>query len=387
MGNDARIREIVDEMRRMADEPLNEKLIAYKNQGGKIIGTLYNQVPEEIIYAAGMLPVRMRDQKAAGTEGASGRFTNVNCSLVKYLYDSASKGRFDFVDGIVGTNACDHARKLEENWASELDPGYAYLICFPKRYGDDLQVDHLAGEYKKFAKDLEEHFDVAITEEGLQKAIALSNEIRSLQMSLAQLRARKNPPLSGTDMMAVMIAGTCMPRDEYRDLLRELVTLAEEADGIDDYQARVVVYGGEIDSLDFMEAVESQGALIVGDSLGGFGRRSADMQVSLEGDDLIRNLAQAYLHGRPTEPRLHGTRADRWAYLEAVAEEVGADGYIQVHIPVCDLWSYERIMFDTEAEKKNLACLDLDTEYIFATPGQTRTRVQAFVEQITEGGR
>lgn len=387
MGNDTRIREIVDEMRQVGEIPFNEKLIAYKNQGGKIIGTLYNQVPEEIIYAAGMLPVRLRDQKATGTEGASGRFTNVNCSLVKYLYDSASKGRFAFADGIVGTNACDHARKLEENWASELNPGYAYLICFPKRYGDDLQVDHLAGEYKSFAKDLEEHFDVDITEENLRRAIALFNEIRSLQMQLAKLRARKNPPISGTDMLAVQIASTCMPREEYRDLLKELVQLCEETSGIEDYQARVVVYGGEIDSLELMEAIESQGALIVGDSLGGFGRRSSDMQISLEGEDLIRNIAQAYLHGRPTEPRLHGTRANRWSYLEAVADEVGADGFIQIHIPICDLWSYERMMFDTEVEKNNLTCLDLDTEYIFATPGQTRTRVQAFVEQITEGGR
>ena len=177
-----------------------------------------------------------------------------------------------------------------------------------------------------------------------------------------------------------------MPKERYRNLLSELVTEAEMAPGISDYRARVVVYGGEIDSLDLFEAIESQGALIVGDSLGGFGRRSADMQVGLEGD-LIHNLAVAYLQGRPSEPRLHGTRAARWAYLEDVAEAVSADGYIQIHIPICDLWSYERIMFDTEVEKRGLACLDLDTEYIFSTPGQTRTRVQAFVESLTEGGR
>lgn len=387
MGNDARIREIIDEMRQVSDEPFNEKLIAYKNQGGKILGVLYNQVPPEIIYAAGMLPVRIRDQKATGTEGAAGRFTGVNCSLVKYWYDSASKGRFGFMDGIVATSACDHIRKLEENWASELDPGYAYLICYPKRYGDDLTIDHLSGEYKKFVKDLEEHFDVDITEESLRKSIALYNEIRSLQMQLDALRAQDNPPISGTDALAVHIAGTCMPPEEYRDLLKELVQLASEAAGIDDYKVRVVLYGGEIDSLKLLEAIESQGALIVGDALGGFGRRSADMQISTEGEDLIRNIATAYLQGRPGEPRLHGTRAARWKYLENVADEVNADGYIQVHIPICDQWSYERMMFDTEVDKKGLNCLDLDTEYIFETPGQTRTRVQAFVEQLTEGGR
>ena len=44
-------------------------------------------------------------------------------------------------------------------------------------------------------------------------------------------------------------------------------------------------------------------------------------------------------------------------------------------------------MFDVEVANKGFACLDLESEYIFTTPGQTRTRVQAFVEQITEGGQ
>ena len=148
----------------------------------------------------------------------------------------------------------------------------------------------------------------------------------------------------------------------------------------------MVIYGGEIDSIALLEAIESQGALIVSDSLGGFGKRSCDMTVSTEGE-LYHNLADAYLMQRPGEPRLHGTRAARWAYLERTAEEANAQGIIQIHIPICDLWSYERIMFDTHVQKHGLSCLDLDTEYIFTSAGQTRTRVQAFVETLTEGGR
>ena len=386
MEQQQRIEEICDFCESLCSTPFNEEIRAWKEDGGKVIGVLYNQVPEEIIHAAGALPVRLRAQQSTGTEGAAGRFTQVNCSLVKHFYDSAAKGQFDFIDGLVATNACDHARKLEENWASELKPPYARLICFPKRRGAELEVDKLAREYAAFRESLADELGLVATDEALAASVELFNEIRALQMRLADLRGRENPPISGRQALAVAMAGTVMPKEKYRDLLAELVAAAEEAPGIDDYRARVVLYGGEIDSLDLLEAIESQGALIVGDSLGGYGRRSADMQVSLEGG-LVRNLAEAYLQGRPSEPRLHGTRADRWAYLESVADAVGADGYIQVHIPICDLWSYERIMFDTEVEKKGLACLDLETEYIFSTPGQTRTRVQAFVESLTEGGR
>ena len=380
-----RIEEICGIFRKNCDTMYNESLQAYKESGGKIIGTLYSQVPEELIFAAGMLPVRLRAQGSKGTERSAARFTQVNCSLVKHFYDEAAKGGFNFIDGLVATNACDHIRKLEENWADVLKPPFAYLACFPKVYGDELETEQLAGEYRKLAAALETAFGVEITEGSLREAIDLCNRTRSLKMALYELRKSANPPITGAQALAVNMASTCMPRKEYNELLAELIAACSDAPGVGDYPVRVVLYGGELDSFELVEVIESQGALVVSDSLGGFGRRGADMQVSTEGD-LIFNLAEAYLHGRPTEPRLHGTRANRWEYLEKVASDAKADGFIQIHVPLCDHWSYERIMFDIEAANKGLACLDLESEYIFTTPGQTRTRVQAFVEQITEGG-
>lgn len=386
MDKAERVRQICDGFKELCSVPYNNALKNYKEEGGKIVGILYNQVPEELFTAAGILPYRVRAVGSLGAEAADARFTQVNCSLVKHFYDSAAKGRFDFIDGLVSSNGCDHVRKLHENWNSVLKPAYAHMICFPKRQGDDLQIAQLAKEITKLKESVEAYFGVEITDEALKDAIVLHNRTRELQCALYDLRKKENPPITGAQMLAVMMAGTCMPRKDYNAQLEELIELCQDVEGITDYKARVVVYGGEIDSIDFIEAIESQGALVVADSLGGYGKRSCDMQVSVEGD-LIYNLANAYLMERPAEPRLHGTRVARWAYLEKVAEEANADGIIQVHIPICDLWGYERVMFDTEVEKKGLNCLDLDTEYIFTASGQTRTRVQAFVESITEGGR
>jgi benzoyl-CoA reductase subunit C len=386
-----RIGEICDEFESACSIPFNESLQAYKQGGGRIVGVLYDQVPEEIVMAAGALPVRLRAVGSTGTERSAARFTQVNCSFVHHMYDSAAKGRFDFIDGLVASNACDHVRKLFENWVSELKPGFSHMICFPKRKGDDLQVSHLADELRKLAQALEEGLGTEVSDDKLREAIESANARRKLQMRLYELRCREVPPITGTQALAVNMAATCMPRDEYDVLLSELVSESEHATSIEDpqeYRARVILYGGELDSLDFLRAVESQGALVVGDSLGGFGRRSVDFQVPVDGDP-IDVLAKYYLQVRPPEPRLHGTRVERWDYLESAACEAHADGIIQVHIPLCDLWSYERIMFDVEVENKGLHCLDLDTEYIFDNAGQTRTRVQAFVEQLEdeEGGR
>ena len=169
MGDTQRIQAICDEFREICATPYNEKLRAYKEAGGKIIGVLYNQVPEELIYAAGFLPVRLRAVGSTGMEAADARFTQVNCSLIKHFSDSAAKGRFDFIDGLVATNGCDHIRKLWENWTAVLKPAFSHMICFPKRFGDQLETSHLAKEIVEFKVAFEEHFGVEITDEALKE--------------------------------------------------------------------------------------------------------------------------------------------------------------------------------------------------------------------------
>lgn len=371
-------------LKSLTEEPYNEAMRAWKDAGGKIIGCLYNQVPDEVVTAAGMLAYRPRVVGAKGDELADARFTQVNCSLVRTFYDYAARGGFDFLDGLVVANSCDHVRKLYENWKDAIGVPYGHLICFPKAKGEQ-RADQLGERITAFIDDFQNHFGVTITDEDLAAAIELHNRIREKQARLSALRAQEKPALTGAEFMTVMIAGTCMPREDYEKALDTIIAECEQGEGIEEAPARVVVYGGELDDPAFIEAIESQGALVVGDALGSFGSRAFDYAVGTEGD-LAANLAHALLMDRTGEPRIHGTRAERWDKVRSIAEDVRADGVIQVHIPICDLWSYERIMFDTFAEREGIPCLDLDTEYVFTSAGQTRTRVQAFVETLNEGG-
>ncbi len=369
----------------LTKEPFNEEMRKWKDGGGKIIGCLYNQVPDEIVTAAGMLAYRPRAVGSLGDELAEARFTQVNCSLIRNFYDSAKRGRFDFLDGLVVANSCDHIRKLYENWKDAVGLPYGYLICFPKAQGEE-RADVLAKRFGDFKANFEQEFNIAISDDALRAAIDLHNLIRMQQAELSALRHAAAPALTGAEFMTVMIAGTCMPKQTYSEMLAKIIVECKAAPGIADYRARVLVYGGEIDAPEFLEAIESQGALVVGDSLGSFGTRAFDYRVSSEGD-LISNLASALLMGRQGEPRIFGTRATRWQRVKELVAESGAQGIVQVHIPICDLWSYERMMFDTFVEKEGIPCLDLDTEYVFTSTGQTRTRVQAFIETLEEGDR
>ncbi len=141
-----------------------------------------------------------------------------------------------------------------------------------------------------------------------------------------------------------------------------------------------MLIGGEMDDPEFVEAIESQGGLVVADSLG-YGSRSIWKDVDTDGDPLTA-LARYQVMERPADPRIFGTTFERSDYVKKVAEEFNADGVVSVRLLQCDHWGFEQVNLSKYLKKNNLPHLALEIEYILGSVGQLKTRVQAFLESI-----
>ena len=371
----------LQELRENAQSPCGPALREWKENGGLVMGLLYGYFPEEIFVSAGMIPYRWRAQHGESTAFANARFQDISCTLVRRFYDEAKRGGFEFCDGLVSVNACDHLRRLYENIVATIDIPFAAFANFPKKTGPE-QVDFYASGLRKMIAQVEEHFGMRIGETELRKAIDDYNRIRALQRRLYELRRSETPPMTGTDMLAVMLAQSAMPLSHYTELLTRVVADAENAPGISDYIMRAFIYGGELDSFELMEAIESQGALVVGDWMG-FGMRNCREDVPNTGD-AVHDLAEWMVMLRP-DPRQWGTQNLRQPLVEQLMAECGAEGVIFPAITFCDHWTWEQFNFQIYAKEHGIPLLNLETEYNFIGEGQTKTRVQAFAEANGRG--
>ena len=370
------------DFREAAGALVNPSLQRWKDQGGKVLGCMYHFVPEELITAAGLLPYRMRATGSTGTELSESRFTQVNCSLVRHLYDSAVRGDQGFLDGVVTVNNCDHIRRLYDNWKTAIATPYTHFLVFPKKSGVE-QVEAYRREVAAFKESLEEHFEVEITDERLRSAIELHNETRRLQRELYSLRKKDVPPLSGADALAIVVAGTCMPRERYNNLLEEFIEACGRAEGITEHAARLMVVGGEIDAPGFIEVIESQKGLVVADYLG-YGYRSFAKDVDTDGDPLTA-LAWYQVMERPADPRIFGrSTEERHENLSRLVREFHVDGIVSVRLMQCDHWGFEQVNLAKYLKRQGIPHLALEIEYVVGSVGQIRTRVQAFLESIAE---
>ena len=75
--------------------------------GKKIIGYVCLYPPVEIITALGMVPFRIFGDMSEPITAADQVSTTVVCPFLRSIIDLGLKGKFNFLDGIVGAHTCD----------------------------------------------------------------------------------------------------------------------------------------------------------------------------------------------------------------------------------------------------------------------------------------
>lgn len=372
---------ILREFHEIANELDNPYIAEWKAGGNRVMGYLYSYIPEEIFTAAHMMPFHIRGTGSQGTELSDARFTQVNCSFAKHCLNQVLEGKLDFLDGVVTYDPCDHVQRLFDNWYALRKPSFSHIVNVPKKQGN-AQTALYTQELEELVRKLEKSFDIQITDKDLAEAIRLHNEVRDLQKKVSDLRRAECPPVTGEEMLAVMVAGMSMPKQIYKEKLEKLLESLDGVSGENKPKARLMLIGGELDETELLSAIESQGGMVVADSLY-YGTRSMWKPVN-ETEKPIHALAEYYLNERPVDPRIFGTGEERKAFYLEIAKTYAVDGVICVRYPFCDRWSFEQDNVGWFFEESGLPTLRLDCEYIQGTTGQMKTRVQAFIESILE---
>ncbi len=359
---------------------VNPALQQWKDQGRGVIGCYCSYIPIEVITAAGFMPFRMRGTGSTGTDLADTCVSSINCSFVRHSLDLALRGEYSFLDGVIWVNSCDHVRRIYDHWKRKVDTSYLRLLALPKKNEQD-QIDWYRDEIRLFRESLGPHFGVWISDDHLRDAIKLHNETRRLQRKLYDMRKGKNPPITGAEMLSVMVASTAMPVEYYNNLLKELVDeLGQSKEGHADHRARIMLIGGILDDPAYIEVIEGQGGLVVTDSLC-FGTRIMWGEVD-ETADPISALAQYYLYDRPQCARIYGDQPRRSAFIKEMVREFNVDGVIAERLVMCDNWTGEQFMTGEDLKEAGIPYMRLDRDYVNIGAGQLRTRVQAFLEMM-----
>jgi bzd-type benzoyl-CoA reductase N subunit len=351
----------------------------YKEETGKkIVGYTCSYTPEEIIYAAGVLPFRLFGTNE-GIHLANANLQSYCCSLVRGILEEALSGRLDFLDGAVFPHTCDSFQRLSDIWRINVTHHFHIDIVLPVKLNTASARQYMIDVLEKFKKDLEHALGVKITDAMLFDAVKTYNQIRALMRQIYALRARRPEIISGRDFHNIIKAAMIIDRGLLIKLLSEIIRQTENAKSgkIKSGAKRIVLAGSICSHPDIYDIIENAGGVVVWDDLC-TGSRYFEGSLDEKAPPL-EAIARRYLD-RAICPAKHAGLMDRGENIVRIVRNNQADGVVFLLLKFCDPHAFDYPYIKEMLDKENLPCLLLDMEEQLPAEGQLQTRFETFIQ-------
>jgi benzoyl-CoA reductase/2-hydroxyglutaryl-CoA dehydratase subunit BcrC/BadD/HgdB len=363
----------------------NRAALEWKAQGGLVVGCLGSDVPEELLIAGGILPIRVCGDPQVEFQDADRYIERAFDPRVRSVFMRVIEGSYSFLDHLIVSSSSDALVRV-----------FYYLralrmaepnLPIPDLYLFDLlhtQSRTSALYNRDRARDLkaviEQWCEREIAEKDVVEATAICRENRRLLRKLAELRSPGPPRASGVQSLAAIGASMYLPREVHSRLLTSFL---EEVEGGEPLRGvRLFVTGSEQDHAQFYELVESCGAVIVGEDHD-WGNRHFAGEIDT-GADPIDGIVDRY-HLRP--PGTHqATVSQRVAALLEDVRAADAQGVIAFIYEADDAPSWDFPEQRTALNAAGIPVLLVDRQpYQLQDTEGIRHRVEAFVESVAQG--
>ena len=360
--------------------PNTEHISRQKRDCKKVFGWLCTYVPEEILHAAGILPVRITgySNEVELDDGNAYLYIN-NCSFSRSCLQMGLRKDYEFLDGVVGGSTCDGARRLFDLWRHYIGTQFYHVLTVPRKYTNKAHALYLS-EVIQFKEHLEKYLGFKIPDDAILQSIQLYNESRDLLWQLYELRKSGSPPVTGTETMEISNASYRMPKEIFNEWLKTLLDEIKGSARTHSGRARLMLVGSVLTNTEFIQAIEDQGGLVVTDELCTSTRYWGD-RVILDGNEPpVTALARRYLNNYPCARMFPSD--ERFNRIIDAALKFKVDGVVSQTIRYCVPYAHDLPLLTKRLKAHDIPVLSLDVEYGTSGSGQIQTRVQAFLEML-----
>jgi benzoyl-CoA reductase/2-hydroxyglutaryl-CoA dehydratase subunit BcrC/BadD/HgdB len=346
--------------------------------GGKVIGHLLPDVPEEMIHAAGALPLALEGARVAASK-AQASLPGYTCSHAMGLLEMGLAGQLDFLDGLIIPYVCDTTRNLYHTWSHTFPQSRHEFLRLPKRLYHPGAREYLRAELERFGEALGRMTGRYPSLENITLSLSVYQKSRS-RLRKAYALHRERPSIWTWERVNLLMASAMKaPREEHLSWMEKLPWEIEQGRKPN---GRVPVYvRGKIwDPPEILEMMDELGLLVVGDEMVcGFRSIAGDYGQGDPLEALVSRLISLPLYpGYHDEPgRIVQSFLDR-------VQESGAKGVIFLNPKFCEAAGFELPDLQKALEKEKIPALVLETSTRGVSPAQIRVRLEAFREMIGE---
>jgi benzoyl-CoA reductase subunit C len=357
----------------------HEYALEWKRKTGSLVfGCFGDYVPEEIIYAAGILPVRIFGSHSPSYTADPHISPDKWCPFCRSCLAEALAGKYKYIDGIVSGLSCFHLQQSFDSWIIHLPSSFSFFLDTPFYTQNKLSIECFTEETRRFVDSLEKYTGKKISRESLNKSIQIYNRNRQLMRTIYELRKLSSPPISGVQAMEMVMAGMLMYKEEHNELMSGLINNISGKRILNNNDTRIMIIGAESDDIEIIRLVESLGGSVVIDSHS-IGTRYFWNDILPIGEP-VTNIAARYIN-RISMPQMDFPEHKQAELSLKLAKDYNVKGVI---IPInmhCDPFQWDVPVFSRLFQENHIPFMTLQLDAL--TPSvQTQNRLEAFIEML-----
>jgi len=371
----------VNTIDRLCEAGLNpaKTIMATKEQTGKeLVGVFPIHTPDEIVYAAGCVPVGMWGGKAE-IQLADKYLQSFCCSIMRTNIEFAMRGTYNVLKAMIIPAFCDTLKCIVENMklATEVP---VIPLTYPQHRDLKAGREYAVNEITRVRSELERVLGVMITEEKIEAAFELYEEYRATMREFVELAGQHPEIITAKKRHLIIKAGEYMDKAIYTKDIKEINEGLKAAGESTFKGTKVVVTGLLSEPVEILEIFDENNVAVVADDLS-LGSRKWRTPAREDVKDVFEKMAYR-IADQIGDTFLYEADKKKGQMLIDLVKEKGADAVVVMMMKFCDPEEYDYPIYKAELAEAGVPELYLEIDQQLATFEQIRTRVQSFTEML-----
>ena len=369
-------KEIINEFKSIADNP-RKAMDDYKKETGKgAVGIMPVYCPEEIVHAAGYLPIGMWGAQKKQISKARTYLPPFACSIMQSVMELQLEGVYDDLEAVIFSVPCDTLKCMSQKWNRPV-PAIVFTHPQNRKIAKDAANVFAREEFNIVKEKLEDILDVHISNKAIKNSIAVYNENRAACREFSDVAAEYAAVVTPSDRHAVIKARWFMEKSRHTALVKELIAALKAEPAPEFKGKKIIVTGIQVEPYDVLDIFQENGFAIVADDLAQETRNFR--QDVPDDDDALMALARAWNEFDGCSLATDANKPKGQMIIDAV-KKYGADAVVVCMMKFCDPEEFDYPILLQEFEAAGVKNLYIEVDQESTAFEQVKTRIQTFAE-------
>lgn len=349
-----------------------------KKTGKAPFGYFPMHAPEEIIYAAGFLPVGMWGGKTE-IKYADKYLQGFCCTIMKANMEFGIKGTYNLLKGVLIPCFCDTLKCVCEDWKYAVPNIPLIPIVYPQNRRADGAMNFLVRKFEHVKEELEAICGHEISAADLEAAFAVYERYRAVMRKFVEVIRDYPLTFSAKTRHLVMKAAHFMDKADYTNIIEDILNQLASVEKETFHGLKVVATGLISEPVEILDIFRENDIAIVGDDLSHQSR--AFRALSPDSGTVLEKMA-GRIAAQEGDTFLYEASKDKGDMLIDMVQETNADAIVLFMMKFCDPEEFDYPILKKQMEEASIPLLYLEVDQQMESYEQLRTRVQSFAEMI-----